>query len=396
MSKLNSFTGHAALSVCHMAGMIDLAALPLWIGTLMKFYGLGAPQAGLTVTAFLAAAVASSSVFAPMFTRLPHRLFAAGGFALATVAFFVASRLPASADSFSFLLILHAVAGMGAGGALSVTHGSIGRTSNPHRLFGIVNVAMGLLAIVMFAVLPGAVAAAGGSVLFLAFALTMGFAALVSLLFFPSVEKSAAGDASHAPRALSAEPLSGIAWLIIGAIVCLALAQATVFSFVERIGDARGFSGDTVQFVLVVMGFINLIPGALAALLQKRLPPLGVGLAGPVLQTVLAMCITHATVFPVYAAPAMAYVSVVIFTHTFLFGFLSKVDRTGRAVAATPAMMMSGSAIGPALGGVIVANVGYGGLGWAVFAIATLAVTFLAIARRKLARDALRPVLATA
>ena len=84
---------------------------------------------------------------------------------------------------------------------------------------------------------------------------------------------------------------------------------------------------------------------ALAALLQKRLPPLGVGLAGPVLQTVLAMCITHATVFPVYAAPAMAYVSVVIFTHTFLFGFLSKVDRTGRAVAATPAMMMSGSAL---------------------------------------------------
>lgn len=390
MLKLNSFTGHATLSVCHMAGMIDLAALPLWIGTMMKFYRFSAPQAGMTVTTFLAAAVISSSIFAPMFTRLPHRLFACGGFALAALAFFAISRLPVAPESLTGFVLLHGVAGVGAGAALSVTHGSIGRTANPHRLFGIVNIAMGMLAIVMFAVLPNVIATGGGTMLFVAFALTMGFAGLVSLSFFPTVDKPAV------VKSAISGPLPGIAWLIIGAIVCLALSQSTVFSFVERIGDARGFGENTVQTVLIVMGFVNLLPGALAAMLQKRLPPLGVGLAGPALQTVLALSITHASITPFYALPAVAYVSIVIFTHTFLFGFLSNVDTTGRAVAATPAMMMSGSAIGPVLGGLIVANVGYAGLGWAVLAISCLAITFLTLARRIFARTARPPILAAA
>ena len=64
----------------------------------------------------------------------------------------------------------------------------------------------------------------------------------------------------------------------------------------------------------------------------------------------------------------------VIFTHTFLFGLLSKLDPTGRATAATPAMMMVGSCIGPVLGGAIVAGLGYPGLGWAASAVAAVAV----------------------
>ena len=50
MTKLNSTRGHVVLAINHMAGMIDLAALPLWIGILMRMYRLTSPQAGLTVT----------------------------------------------------------------------------------------------------------------------------------------------------------------------------------------------------------------------------------------------------------------------------------------------------------------------------------------------------------
>jgi predicted MFS family arabinose efflux permease len=63
-----------------------------------------------------------------------------------------------------------------------------------------------------------------------------------------------------------------------------------------------------------------------------------------------------------------------IFTHTFAFGMLARIDRTGRAVAATPAMLMTGAAIGPVLGGTLVKQSGYGSLGIAAVLIAVAAV----------------------
>jgi predicted MFS family arabinose efflux permease len=63
-----------------------------------------------------------------------------------------------------------------------------------------------------------------------------------------------------------------------------------------------------------------------------------------------------------------------IFTHTFAFGLLSRLDSSGRAVAATPAMLMAGSAIGPIAGGTLVKYYGYGSLAVAAVLIATAAV----------------------
>lgn len=187
--------------------------------------------------------------------------------------------------------------------------------------------------------------------------------------------------------AILKKPLPKAAWLTIGTIVCIALNQAMVFSFVERIGDMRNFGEGAVQNVLIVTGFVNLLPGILAALLQKKFAPVNVGIAGPVLQAVFALSLTGAATYTFFAVPATLYVALVIFTHTFMFGLLSRVDETGRAVAATPAMMMIGSAAGPALGGFVVATVGYPGLGWAVTGIAVVAVTFMLMARRELSRQ---------
>jgi predicted MFS family arabinose efflux permease len=386
VTKLNSWGGQATLSIGHMAGMIDLAALPLWIGSLMKFYGLAAPEAGLTVTAFLASVVISSVIFAPMFTRLRHRVFACLGYCVASCAFLAASWLPVSPDSLVSFMLLHAVAGLGVGAALSVTHGAMGRSANPHRLFGIANVTMGVLAVIMFALLPGIIAAYGGPSIFVAFTITMAFGAVVALLFFPEVPQVNVAAAAQRAAAVKT-PLPKAAWLTIGTIVCIALNQAMVFSFVERIGDMRNFGEGAVQGVLIVTGFVNLLPGILAALLQKKFAPVNVGIAGPILQAIFALSVTGATTYAFFAVPATLYVALVIFTHTFMFGLLSRVDETGRAVAATPAMMMMGSAVGPALGGFVVATVGYPGLGWAVAVFACLAVSFMVMTRRELARQ---------
>ena len=369
MTTPNSLGGTAVLTLAHVAGMVDMVALPVWIGTLMQHYGFSPPQAGITVTVFLLGVVLASGLCAPRFNRLPRRAATAMGFALASVAFALASRQPVQAQSLGVLIALHAVAGLGTGCALTFTHGSIGRSANPHRLFAVVNVALGVFAVAFLGGVPQLVAALGANVLFEVMAVTMGLAAVVTALAFPElpalVVTTAATPALRIPKA---------AWWTIGVVVCLTLNQAMVFSFVERIGAERGFGAERVNAVLIALGLVNLLPGALAAALQRRWSPVAVGIAGPVGQALLALVMSGSASFAPYAVAASLYVFMVIFTHTFLFGLLSRLDPTGRATAATPAMMMVGSCIGPALGGGIVAGLGYPGLGWAACAVAAMAV----------------------
>ena len=131
--SVESRRGRAALLIAHCAGMIDLVALSVWVGALITHYGFDAQQAGGLPTLFLSGAVIASAVLAPRFLRLPGRWMASAGFALAAVSFWMA----ANTQQYGTLAALHVVAGLAAGAALSVTHGTIARSANPHRLFAL-------------------------------------------------------------------------------------------------------------------------------------------------------------------------------------------------------------------------------------------------------------------
>lgn len=119
----------------------------------------------------------------------------------------------------------------------------------------------------------------------------------------------------------------------------LTLNQAMMFSYVERIGVDHGFGPGRANMVLIAVGFVNLFPAVLAAALQKKISPRMVGMAAPILQGVLALTITQAQSFGVYAAAASVYVFVMIFSHVFLFELIARLDPSGRAVASTAAMV---------------------------------------------------------
>jgi predicted MFS family arabinose efflux permease len=362
-STTDNWRGRAALMVAHCAGMVDLVALPVWVGTLMAHYRFDPQQAGALATLFLAGAVAASLFIAPRFHRLRGRPLATGAFALAALAFFGA----ANTTEFGPLALLHVLGGVAAGTGLSVTHGTIGRSANPHKLFGIVGAALGVFAVVFLGATPQLVAAAGGPALFQVFGAVMLVAALVAAAAFPSAQGRAA---DHAP----AQGLPREVWFGILGVSCMALVQAMVFSFFERMGADRGFGAGPVNGVLIAVGLVNLIPAGLAAALQRRLDARKVVLLGASLQALLAITITWSAGFAPYAVAGSVFVGVMIFCHTFAFGLLARLEPTGRAVAATPAMLMVGSAIGPLLGGTLVKLVGYGALGAAAIVIDVVAV----------------------
>lgn len=371
MSAIDTPRGRAVLIVCHCAGMVDMVALPVWVGNLVQRYGFNPQQAGGLVTLFLIGVVVASAALAPKFDRLPRRWMPLLGYGIAALGLLFAS----SAHTLGALAILHIIAGLGVGCGLSFTHGTIGRSLNPHRTFAYAQAALGLFALGFLGVVPRVIAANGGPVMFLIFMGVMAVAALCAAVGFPVGDSTAFTEAKaqhtggRIPRAT---------WFAIAGVLLLTLNQAMTFSFLERIGIDRHFGVDNVNLVLLATGIVGLFPAFIAALLQRRLNARSVALAAPWAQTALALTITNALTFVPYALAGAFYSFVTLFAHTFLFGLIARLDRSGRAVASTPAMVMSGSAIGPFLGGTLVVMMGYRtiGIGIAVIAaISTLLVS---------------------
>lgn len=361
--------GMTALLIAHCAGMIDLVALPVWVGALVERFGFRPQQAGGLVTLFLLGAVAASAVVAPRLNRLNQRLVATAGFGAAALSFFLAS----TQASFLPLAGLHLLAGFSVGFALSMVHGTMGRSGNPHRLFAIAGVALGLSGIVLLGTIPQLLIIRGGAALFQVFAAVMAIAAIACAILF------------HNPPAFEEErpvPFSRAVWFTILGVSVMTFNQAMVFSFVEVIGKARGFAAGNVLTVLIALGVINfLLPSPLAAVLQKRVSATLVVQIGPAVQALLAIIVTMATVFPVWAPAAAVFVAVQIFTHTFAFGLLARLDPSGRAVAATPAMLMIGSALGPIIGGALGEHFGFGALGLTAVLVALVSITLFTRAK---------------
>ena len=157
--------------------------------------------------------------------------------------------------------------------------------------------------------------------------------------------------------------------------------QAMVFSFVERIGIDRGFGAPLVHGVLIALGVVNLIPALLAAVLETRVNGRTVLLAGPVVQAIIFFTLTQSDGVVPYAIAAAVCVFPVLFTHTFAFGMLARLDPSGRTTAATAAMVMIGAASGPVIAGTLVQDFGYGSLGISAIVLAALAVLCFARVR---------------
>lgn len=361
----------ATLLLGHCAGMLDLVALPVWVGAnLIGFYQFDPQKAGLLATTFLLCAVVASMVLAPRFGRMSAKAVTVVGYTVASLAFVGLASF--AGDDYATMLALHAMGGLGAGSALTKVDGTMGRSDNPHRLFAYAGVSVAVFGIVVLGSGPVIIAQLGGPVLWLVFATVMGLAALLALVAFPQVP-----PARPHPEGASGR-ISRHVWFGIIGMSILCMAHSMIFPFVERLGIDRGYAAATVAGVLVAIGFANLVPSPLAAVLEKRLRPERAIVGGTVFHMLLVLLLTQVPLLEVYVPVVAILTTPLLFMHAFLFGLMARMDPSGRAVAATPAILMVGSAIGPALGGTLLVAFGYSGLGFGVAAFGLLACVFFA------------------
>ena len=100
--------GRTVLSIAHIASMIDLVALPVWVGALIGAYQFSPRQAGGLVTLFLVGVVLSSVTLARALAKSAAAPRRPGGCCLAAVA--VAGLTVAS--DFGLMAALHFFGGV--------------------------------------------------------------------------------------------------------------------------------------------------------------------------------------------------------------------------------------------------------------------------------------------
>lgn len=366
---IDSFKGWTSLVLCHCAGLIDLVAMPVWIGmVLIGMYGLTPQNAGALVSCFLGAAVLSSAIISPRVNRIQGAVAVPLGYGVAAFAFIAMSMT----RDYTAMVALHLIGGFGVGVGLSMAHATMGSSKNPHRLMAIAFFALTVVSLGFLGGVSKLVANYGGSMLFLALGSIMLVTAVFALLGFPSRQSAATQQKSSAQHG----KLPRVVWLAMIGTSLVLLNHSMMFGFVERVGDAHGFSREQLMNTMLLIGIVNLTPGVLAAFFEKKISPKLVIVFGPALHALVCLMLTQTTDFIIYVIGACLFPVVMTFTHTFIFGYLAKLDPSGRAVAATPVMLMSGSAIGPFLGGVMAQRLGYESLGWLVVGLAIVAVGF--------------------
>ena len=331
----------------------------------MQTYRFEPQAAGLAVTLFLLAVALTAMALSSAFVRLPHKgLLTAFGFALAAGCFYWVSGIEADGNHHGTMMVLHAVAGIGIGMGLSMTHGAMGRTANPHRMFAIANTLLGVFAVGFWASMPKVVATVGGHTIFLLFSGVMLLAALLAAMLFPRI------DAPEPEQQTVMARIPRAAWLAIGALVLLTINNAMITGFMERVGAERGFGADQLALALLAFGLVNLFPGPLAALFERRISPIAVAMVVPIAQALIALVIFNTRDYTFYAVALALCVAPALFGHIFLFGLVARLDPSGRATASNPAIVMIGSSIGPLLAGTLVQTMGYSAVGTAAVVIA--------------------------
>jgi predicted MFS family arabinose efflux permease len=250
-------------------------------------------------------------------------------------------------------LLLRFLAGIGAGGLVSLSFAAVGMTSNPDRNFGY---------LIMWVLVYGAaglwavptVYAVGGLKLLLYLFAVFPLAVLPFVRHFPE-----SGDAAAPIDASAVELSARMKLLALVAMLLYFVAQGVVWAYLFLMGTAGGLSEQEVANALTLSQFAGVLGALFAGTTGTRIgrqSALTLGILGGSLCLLLLM---GKTSYPTFSAVVCVYNFFWNMTHPTLLSAMAGFDRRGRVVLGATAMQMIGLAVGPALAAAVIPDGGY-------------------------------------
>ena len=345
----------AAGVLCMAFGLSVFLLMPIYVGVLEHTMQLGEADLGLLASSDLIG-IALVSFLAPLWiNRVPWRLTVAvsyGGLIAANLASLLI-------DDFASLFTLRLLAGALTGALSCVVLGMFSHTRSPDKMAALIVLAQVSYQAIAFLILPGFIAEHGLSAFMLP-VVALQLVALGSVIWFPRQPITASSDAAIADVGKGAKPW--VAVLILASMAAFFTAQASLWAFIQLIGNNLGLDDTAVGYALAISTFIALAGPAWCAWAGDQFGRARPILVAGVAQIIALACLNTAsevwfftavlTVFQVFWTLALGY----------QYGALVKADHSNRFVAVVPGSQCIGIALGPALGGIVLEAHGNTGL----------------------------------
>ena len=359
-----------ALFLCAEAGGY---LMPLLLAPIVSTYGIGEGAAGLVMAIQLSAFAVAAIALSPWLATISPRRGAAAAISLVITGDLLSAWQPVVWS----LVAGRISAGLGEGIAAAVATAMIARTADPDRSFARVFIAVVLMTLAIFLLLPGVMAGEDARLLFLGMA-------SVTLLALPALAALPREVVIASPRTTGLPPISMPAALLCAAIALYSVSANAYWVYLERIATQIGMTPDAYGRMFAI-GSVCALAGPVAA---ERLGTR----AGRQRPLVLACLLvggggwlaTHATTMPALLLGISVSSGAFLFGMPYLLGIAAMVDPVGRVAGASRGFNNIGSALAPALaGGILTITGAYRSIGWtsAIAAVAALALVLL-VARR--------------
>lgn len=329
------------------------AVLPVMVGVFADRFGYGVAGAGM-IASLNMGGILVGSLICPLLTA---RLSWPGTVRAALFVMIAGNLLTMLGGPYGYVAATRIFSGLGEGVIAGICYAAMGRAIRPERSVSIYFAGQSVVGMIGMGSFGWVAESYGWHWLFM----------ILSLIALPgfwlaAIIGRAEQKAVEVPRGArgSADPLSLYSLIF---ILIYFAGMASLWPFLERIGVDAGFDPGTVALALSGSAFGGLAGSLAAGAAAGRMSRttgllvgtaiLGAGLAGLVLPLGAWGFAVSLWLFA-FAWP---------FQYAFQFGLLAAVDRRGRMATLTPAITGGGLALGPALGGILLASHGVPALG---------------------------------
>lgn len=381
-SRSNSFITSplqiVSLAAIGVIGNLAPFIMPVIVGGVVDHLGVSLAEAGYVAFADMFGLGVGALVWSRLISSANWR-----NYGLLAVTLVVAGNVACTMiSSLPPLMAARVAVGLGSGLLLAIGNSGLTMTRDPDRTIGIVTVVAMLSASLALFVFPLLVAAQGVDAMFYAMAAATAIAGL-GVFGMPRRSPKAADPDGHAERDLEASAdatitstgtgitrmgvtrmgvtrtgvvaLVGVFLFFVGAIV--------FWVYVERLGNDAGFSVETIASVLGVshlFGALGAItPAVLSTRLGNRMIPITfcIGLA-----FVVSILMAADPGVAVFAFAACAFIFAWDCFYPYMMGLLITIDPSGRLVSNGLAVQTVGKAVGPAVAGALILQIGFTGV----------------------------------
>lgn len=338
-TDVNSRSAIAAAFLVGVIGPEVFIVQPGFVQGLVQYLGFSDQAAGYTVSIEMFGIAATTILL----TFTAHRVNWRTVIVTSLLVMFAANAACTFTTDHDVFTALRFVAGLGAGGLVSLSFAAIGLTNNPDRNFGLLIMWVLTYGAIALWLMPNAYGLAGMNGVLWFFAV-FPLVAIPFVRFMPESGENVALVEDDAVN-LSSRNKS----LALAAMLAYFLAQGVVWAYLFLIGIAGGLGEQQVANGLMLSQVAGIGGAALAATLGNRFGrslPLTLGILGG------ALCLYFLLgkfEFLVFAVIVSIYNFAWNLTHPFLLAAMASFDRRGRVVVYAVAMQMVGLAFGPSV-----------------------------------------------